>query len=366
MESSQEDVENLNSSCSCHEVGLHNPHRLPRPPDESVNKRTNVDTDSQVSDDSDVEMKISKSPSFFDSPSRLLLNGQVIVPKFSPQRVSGNDTARLGQSQGTIGIQRRAGLVQNDLVWIGSSQNTMHMMNQVPIHKLSKSGSRISTNDIKRSPSNLSKQLSSCRYSSLTMSDTGTDLWLICRICQMPDCEKDPLITPCRCSGSMRYIHTSCLKKWMRISQRRTRKQPPRCELCHYQFMRHKQFKFSQWKWPRVRRRDKCLHIVFLLNLLIMIGCAIATVMCFLSDRDSATKFPKNKAKLTTEEVITLTCGVMFFVAFFIAMTVEIKARHTLYKLFLRFLTHNTEWTVEQYDPSHDPLFKHRMPACQV
>jgi len=32
-------------------------------------------------------------------------------------------------------------------------------------------------------------------------------------------------------------------QKWVRISQRRGRKQPPRCELCHYQFMRHKQFK---------------------------------------------------------------------------------------------------------------------------
>ena len=103
--------------------------------------------------------------------------------------------------------------------------------------------------------------------------------------------------------------------------------------------------------------RDKFLHIIFLLNLVIMVGCAIATIMCFLSDRDQVNKFPKNKVKLTTEEIITLTCGVMFFVAFFIAMTVEIKARHTLYKLFMKFLTHNTEWTVEQYDRRRDPLY---------
>lgn len=123
---------------------------------------------------------------------------------------------------------------------------------------------------------------------------------------------------------------------------------------------------FSQWKWPRVRRRDKCLHIIFIFNLLIMIGCAIATIMCFLSDRDNAAKFPKDKVKLTAEEVITLTCGVMFFVAFFIAMTVEIKARHTLYKLFLRFITHNTEWTLDSYDPSKDPMYKRPLPASQV
>ena len=123
---------------------------------------------------------------------------------------------------------------------------------------------------------------------------------------------------------------------------------------------------FSQWRWPRVRPRDKCLHIIFIVNLLIMIGCAIATIMCFLSDRDNTAKFSKDKVKLTSEEVITLTCGVMFFVAFFIAMTVEIKARHTLYKLFLRFITHNTEWTVEQYDRAKDTMFKRRMTASQV
>ena len=123
------------------------------------------------------------------------------------------------------------------------------------------------------------------------------------------------------------------------------------------QYVTFSVLQFSQWRWPRVNARDKCLHIVFLLNLVIMIGCAIATVMCFLSDRDQINKFPKNKVKLTMEEIITLTCGVMFFVAFFIAMTVEIKARHTLYKLFMRFIMHNTEWTIEQYDKKRDPKF---------
>ena len=114
-------------------------------------------------------------------------------------------------------------------------------------------------------------------------------------------------------------------------------------------------FQFRNWRWPRVNNRDKCLHIIFLINLLIMVGCAIATVMCFLSDKGQITKFPKNQIKLTTEEVITLACGVMFFVAFFIAMTVEIKARHTVYKLCMRFIMQNTEWAVESYDRSKDP-----------
>jgi hypothetical protein len=37
-----------------------------------------------------------------------------------------------------------------------------------------------------------------------------------CRICFVPDEEEDnPLFCPCDCSGSMRYIHFSCLKQWL-------------------------------------------------------------------------------------------------------------------------------------------------------
>ncbi|CAC5401146.1 MARCH1_8 [Mytilus coruscus] len=200
---------------------------------------------------------------------------------------------------------------------------------------------------------NLTPQLQK-KFTSRESSMTGTDLLPICRICQMPGDAQDPLFSPCRCSGTLGFIHFSCLKRWIEISTRKKKKQP-RCELCHYQFHRHKTFKFKNWRFPRVNNRDKCLHIIFLFNLVVMIGCAVATIMCFLSDKGQITKFPKNKVELTTEEIITLGCGVAFFVAFFIAMTVEIKAKHTVYKLCMRFIMHNTEWAVDSYDRNKDP-----------
>ena len=40
-----------------------------------------------------------------------------------------------------------------------------------------------------------------------------------CRICYLEDETKDnPLVQPCICSGSMRYIHIDCLKKWVNTS----------------------------------------------------------------------------------------------------------------------------------------------------
>lgn len=50
------------------------------------------------------------------------------------------------------------------------------------------------------------------------------------RICH---CEGDegPLITPCHCTGSLRYVHQSCLQQWIKSSDTRC------CELCKYEFI---------------------------------------------------------------------------------------------------------------------------------
>lgn len=37
----------------------------------------------------------------------------------------------------------------------------------------------------------------------------------ICRICLEPGQTTNPLITPCHCSGTVKYIHLLCLKTWL-------------------------------------------------------------------------------------------------------------------------------------------------------
>ncbi len=53
-----------------------------------------------------------------------------------------------------------------------------------------------------------------------------------CRFCYMPEEDKkDPLLSPCVCTGSVQYVHKSCLKKWFTITQN------PRftkyCDICN-------------------------------------------------------------------------------------------------------------------------------------
>ncbi|ELU00080.1 hypothetical protein CAPTEDRAFT_225460 [Capitella teleta] len=189
--------------------------------------------------------------------------------------------------------------------------------------------------------------------SKSNLSETNSTLNPICRICHMTGTESDGLISPCRCAGSLQYIHSTCLTRWLEICGKKSRK-PPKCELCRYQYHRHKKFKLSHWRFPRVSRQDKALHIVFIINLLIMVACAIATVMCFLSDKGRMSNLTRNKASLTTEEIVTLSCGVLFFVSFFIAMSVQIKAKHTIYQLFVKFVMQNMQWEIDQYDKRRD------------
>lgn len=37
----------------------------------------------------------------------------------------------------------------------------------------------------------------------------------VCRICLVEEEENDPLIAPCNCGGTMKFIHLSCFKKWI-------------------------------------------------------------------------------------------------------------------------------------------------------
>ncbi|XP_048834281.1 E3 ubiquitin-protein ligase MARCHF7-like isoform X2 [Brienomyrus brachyistius] len=66
----------------------------------------------------------------------------------------------------------------------------------------------------------------------LEESDEEGDL---CRICQMVESSpSNPLIAPCRCTGSLQYVHQDCMKKWLssKISSGSALDTITTCELC--------------------------------------------------------------------------------------------------------------------------------------
>ncbi|XP_031569929.1 E3 ubiquitin-protein ligase MARCH8-like [Actinia tenebrosa] len=65
----------------------------------------------------------------------------------------------------------------------------------------------------------------------------------ICRICHCEAEVDQPLISPCHCAGSLRYVHQSCLQKWIKSSDTK------KCELCYYEFVMEAKMKpFRKWQ----------------------------------------------------------------------------------------------------------------------
>ena len=77
------------------------------------------------------------------------------------------------------------------------------------------------------------------------------------------------------------------------------------------------------------------------------ISLTIKTIIIFtifLQDKTSAynnrqtlEKLRYHTGELSPPEMITLSCGVLFFLAFFLAMYVEVKAKNTVYQLISKF-----------------------------
>ena len=98
------------------------------------------------------------------------------------------------------------------------------------------------------------------RYSVMIDDDSTT-----CRIC-LDDTIDDELFSPCRCTGSSKYVHISCLNKWRNedLSNRN------RCEICLYDYKtekydRPKFIKFGYYSGQDVR------DVIFRLNMCIIL-----------------------------------------------------------------------------------------------
>ncbi|KAG1950645.1 E3 ubiquitin-protein ligase MARCHF8 [Pimephales promelas] len=86
----------------------------------------------------------------------------------------------------------------------------------------------------------------------------------ICRICHCEGDDESPLITPCHCTGSLRFVHQGCLQQWIKSSDTRC------CELCKYDFIMETKLKPLR-KWEKLqmtaseRRKIMCsvtFHVI--------------------------------------------------------------------------------------------------------
>lgn len=107
------------------------------------------------------------------------------------------------------------------------------------MHVINFHGSDNCVTDLKRSVSCIS-----------TVSSAGE----FCRICHCERTESSdqPLIRPCLCSGTLMFVHQSCLQKWIKSSDIK------KCELCKYQFhMEAKVKPFRKWQSLKMTHSER-------------------------------------------------------------------------------------------------------------
>ncbi|KHN72765.1 E3 ubiquitin-protein ligase MARCH4 [Toxocara canis] len=179
----------------------------------------------------------------------------------------------------------------------------------------------------------------------------------LCRICHLVhETPRNPLVAPCRCSGTMQYVHIGCLVHWLEISAKKMYPQP-RCELCGYHYKRHPCIDLKRLRSPHIDANDIALNVVFVFAFVVMVICA-ALCIHFLRVTDqyhSLRLYRVSPTVMNNDDLTVITCSVLFFIAFFIAVFTQYRAEASIFRVFFRFWLINRNWQIRNYDISDDP-----------
>ncbi|KAK5123742.1 hypothetical protein LTR85_002378 [Meristemomyces frigidus] len=98
-------------------------------------------------------------------------------------------------------------------------------------------------------------------HTNSTMSNSS-DKSDTCRICRSEGTPEEPLFYPCKCSGSIKFVHQECLMEWLSHSHKK------HCELCKTPFRFTKLYDANmpqKLPWTVFVRRA-CVHLVMMLG----------------------------------------------------------------------------------------------------
>ncbi|NXI17779.1 MARH7 ligase, partial [Irena cyanogastra] len=157
------------------------------------------------------------------------------TPLFSRRRREGRDeSARISTPDTTARSQHVFRRRESVPPTLGSSlsDNLMITVDIIPSGWNRSDGQESGKSKI--SPSRDPERLQKIKE-SLLLEDSEDEEGDLCRICQMSSASSDNLlIEPCKCTGSLRYVHQECMKKWLqsKINSGSSLEAVTTCELC--------------------------------------------------------------------------------------------------------------------------------------
>ncbi|CAG5094221.1 Oidioi.mRNA.OKI2018_I69.XSR.g13361.t1.cds [Oikopleura dioica] len=114
----------------------------------------------------------------------------------------------------------------------------------------------------------------------------------ICRFCMNPG---DNLIVPCNCKGSMKFVHNSCLIKWIIHSDKK------QCEICKYEYqIKESRRPIYLWGFSGVSRTDIRRCVRGILMLLIALASLVGGVFLIFMDSEEELNSAAHPANVTS------------------------------------------------------------------
>ncbi|XP_034054181.1 E3 ubiquitin-protein ligase MARCHF9-like [Gymnodraco acuticeps] len=160
-----------------------------------------------------------------------------------------------------------------------------------------------------------------------------------CRICfQGP--EKGELLSPCRCNGSVRCTHQSCLIRW--ISERGSWS----CEICYFKFevLAISTKNPLQWQALSLTVIEKVQIAAMILGSLFLIASISWLVWSSLSP----------SAKWQRQDLLFQICYGMYGFMDIVCIGLIIHEGSSVYRIFKRWQAVNQQWKVLNYEKAKD------------
>ncbi|KAL3869576.1 hypothetical protein ACJMK2_042244 [Sinanodonta woodiana] len=195
-----------------------------------------------------------------------------------------------------------------------------------------------------------------------------------CKYCTEESNDKDCLITPCRCSGSLRYVHKHCLETWIRVRSKGKSETELRCEICGYRFYCQKQHKWTCFSCSDLSRSDRRLYYAGIICLFIVVASVSILIFCFIQDSPFVKKYVESKIdklvassantneinraietnNISTQDIIKIVCAVVCIIFFIACVFLAKLCKVPPLKLIIGHT--NERWTALPYSASKDSL----------
>ncbi|XP_042162772.1 membrane associated ring-CH-type finger 4 [Oncorhynchus tshawytscha] len=177
------------------------------------------------------------------------------------------------------------------------------------------------------------------RFSLCSYSESGSLRTPVCRICfQGP--ETGELLSPCRCSGSVRCIHQPCLIKW--ISQRGSWA----CELCYYKYQVISISTRNPLQWQSISLAviEKVQIAAAVLGSMFLVASLSWLVWSSFSP----------SARWQRHDLLFQICYGMYGFMDIVCFALIIHEGPSVFRIFNRWQAVNQQWKVLNYDKTAD------------